>query len=139
MIVKEQEIQYNLTDDKNIFLLMSTVREGINYKLFSNIVKNSPFNIKEWSDFLSLSERTIQRYKKEKKAFEPIHSEKILKITILFKRGAEIFGSAKKFNTWLESENLAIGGMTPKSFLDNAFGINYIEDELHRIEHGILA
>jgi len=127
MIVKEQ------------VLLMSTVREGINYKLFSSIVKNSPFNIKEWSDFLSLSERTIQRYKKEKKVFEPIHSEKILKITLLFKKGAEVFGNSKKFNTWLESENLAIGGMTPKSFLDNAFGINYIEDELHRIEHGILA
>jgi len=138
-IVAESQIQYSITDDKDIFALIKTVRDGISYGLFSKIVKSSPFDLKEWSNFLHLSERTLQRYKKEKKNFEPIHTEKILKITLLHKKGQDVFGSPDKFNTWLDSENLAFAGLKPKSFLDNSFGINFIQDELGRIEHGILA
>ena len=58
---------------------------------------------------------------------------------LLFQKGIEVFGNASKFITWIDSKNIALGGIKPKNLLDNAFGINLIKDELIKIEHGILA
>ncbi|MBA9079592.1 MULTISPECIES: type II RES/Xre toxin-antitoxin system antitoxin [Rufibacter] len=135
----EKNLSNSSVDDRDILLLVQTVRQGIKYPLFVKIASQSPFNLSEWSVFLHLSERTIQRYKKEKKTFDPIHSEKILEVTLLYKRGIEVFGDADNFNAWLEAKNVALGGITPKSLLDTTFGISLLKDELTRIEHGVLA
>jgi putative toxin-antitoxin system antitoxin component (TIGR02293 family) len=137
--VLDSRLSYNSVDDRNILSLIEMVRQGIKFSNFTELVKLSPFNLAEWSDFLHLSERTMQRYKKEKATFGNIHSEKILQITLLFKYGVDVFGDKKKFNTWLETDNLALGQIKPKELLDNAFGIDMIKDELTRIEHGVLA
>lgn len=137
--VLDTKLSYSSVDDKSILKLIDMVRQGIKFSNFTELVKSSPFNINEWSDFLHLSERTMQRYKKEKATFGNIHSEKILQITLLFKYGVDVFGDKKKFNAWLETDNLALGRLKPKELLDNSFGIDLIKDELTRIEHGVLA
>ena len=81
----------------------------------------------------------MQRYKKERKSFDSNSSEKIIEIALLYKYGIEVFGNKEKFNTWLETKNVALGGIVPKELLDNTFGINLLKDELTRIEYGILA
>jgi putative toxin-antitoxin system antitoxin component (TIGR02293 family) len=138
-VVSESQISYNAVDDKNILLLINTVKEGIGYDMFVGIANKSPFEISEWCNILHLSERTLQRYKKENKSFDPIYSEKILEVTMLYKFGIEVFGSKENFNVWLASKNVQLGGMEPKELLDTSFGINLIKDELSRIEHGVLA
>jgi len=50
-----------------------------------------------------------------------------------------VFGNKLKFDSWLETSNLALGDINPKSFLDSNLGINLVKDELARIEHGVLA
>jgi putative toxin-antitoxin system antitoxin component (TIGR02293 family) len=133
------DISYNATDDKDVIKFIKAVRLGIAFALFHDFAKKTPFSLAEWSTFLNMSERTMQRHKREKKVFDPIYSEKILQITLLYNLGTEVFGDKKKFNTWLETQNLALGGIKPKEFLDNTFGIGLLKDELTRIEHGILA
>lgn len=133
------EVTYQSVSDVNMPYLISTVRSGISFSSFLNIALKSPFSIEEWSQFLHLSERTMQRYKKEKRTFDTLQSEKILQITLLYKKGAEVFGSEENFNTWLDTLNLSLGKVKPKSLLDNAFGIELLNDELIRIEHGVLA
>lgn len=137
--VPDNKLAYNLVDDSSILNLIEIVRQGIKFSNFTDLVKLSPFNLSEWSGFLHLSDRTMQRYKKEKTTFSNIHSEKILQITLLFNYGVEVFGNKKKFNTWLETENLALGQIKPKDLLDSSFGIDLVKDELTRIEHGVLA
>lgn len=137
--VKESMVTYQVMGNRNILSLINTVREGIQFHLFMNIVSKSPFNITEWASFLHLSDRTMQRYKKEQKTFDPIHSEKILEVTLIYKRGVEVFGDTGRFNSWLNSNNIALGNIKPKELLDNTFGINLLQDELGRIEHGVLA
>jgi putative toxin-antitoxin system antitoxin component (TIGR02293 family) len=132
-------LSYNSVDDKDILLLIDTIRQGIKYALFISLAEKSPFSLNEWSGFLHISERTMQRYKKEKKSFDPIYSEKILEVTLLYKFGIEIFGNNEKFNVWLETPNLVLGGARPKDLLDNTFGISMVKDELTRIEYGLLA
>ncbi len=138
-ILSESEIAYKTTDDSGIFHIIQAVRDGIDYNNFKKVVSKIPFNIEDWSYLLHLSLRTMQRYKKENQTFTPVHTEKILEITMLFNLGKEILGNEQKFNTWLETKNIAMGGIIPKDLLDNSFGINFIKDELLRIEHGVLA
>ncbi|HRZ96885.1 MAG TPA: DUF2384 domain-containing protein [Paludibacter sp.] len=125
--------------DNDIVSLINTVRKGINFSSFQNIAQTSNFNLRDWSTILHLSERTMQRYKKESLPFEPLQSEKILQVALIFQKGQEVFGNTDKFNKWLDEENQAIGKMKPKELLDNSFGIRMIEDELTKIEYGILA
>ncbi|HLF33441.1 MAG TPA: antitoxin Xre/MbcA/ParS toxin-binding domain-containing protein [Cyclobacteriaceae bacterium] len=136
---KSLKIPVNDMDEKDVVALINASRKGIGYAIFMDLAKISPFSLQEWSIYLHLSERTIQRYKKEKRAFDPMQSERILQIMLLFKSGARVFGSKDKFSRWLESENLALGKITPKELLDNTFGIGLLNDELIRIEHGVLA
>lgn len=138
-ILNEAAISYQTLGNKSIMSLIKTVREGISFSAFMALVNKSPFNVNEWSAFLHLSERTMQRYKKEEKAFDPIHSEKILEITLLYKKGVEVFGDTERFNAWLQANNIALGNVKPRELLDNTFGISLLKDELGRIEHGVLA
>ena len=93
----------------------------------------------EWSGFLHLSERTMQRYQKENKSFDSIYSEKIISIAMLYYYGIDVFGNKENFDKWLETKNIALGGLLPKELFDNTFGLQLIRDELTRIQHGILA
>lgn len=132
-------VKISSIDDSDVMLYIRTIRNGITFIAFSNFAKTTPFSYSEWSAFLHMSERTLQRYKQEKKAFDPIHSERILQIGLLYNFGVEVFGSSEKLNNWLETKNLALGGTKPKELLDNSFGIGLLKDELTRIEQGILA
>jgi len=115
------------------------VREGVPFPYFTKLSTQIHFGFEEWSSYLHLSERTIQRYKKEKKSFDPIYSERILQIELLYKKGIHVFGIADNFYTWMDSPSVALGGVKPKDMLDTSFGITHIHDELGRIEHGVLA
>lgn len=138
-ILEDPSATYGALDDNSLMAFMQAVREGIGIRSFLNFTQSIPFSMQDWSAFLHLSERTLQRYEKEKKKFDPMQSERIIEIALLFKKGAAVFGSNEKFNTWLETESFALGKVKPKSLLDNAFGIRLIQDELTRLEYGVLA
>ncbi len=130
---------YKSLDNSNIFELINTTREGVDYETFDDFSEEFPLNLSDWSRILNVSERTIQRYKKDNRKFDSIHSEKLLQVMLLFHKGIEVFGSSLKFIQWIGIKNIALGGVKPKQLLDNSFGISLVKDELIRIEHGILA
>src|SRR5690606_10898211 len=119
--------------------IISAIRSGIGYDVFGQISRFFPFNLQEWASILHLTERSLQRYKKQNKAFDALQSEKIIQVLMLYSRGIEVFGHEPIFHTWLDLPNIALGGIRPKSLLDSAFGIDLLKDELTRIEHGIPA
>lgn len=119
--------------------LIKLSRKGIKYTLFESIVKAGPFTIKEWVMFLHLTERTLQRYKKESRSFEQLHSSRILEVAQLQKRGIEVFGGIDNFDQWMNSKIVALGGIKPIELLDNTFGIDMLNQELTRLEYGVLA
>ncbi len=130
---------YKSADDKNVLAIIDAVRTGISFNEFEKIVGNAPFSLAEWANYLQLSERTIQRNQKEKKSFQPIQSERIIELIMLYEYGVDVFGDKDNFNVWLKSKSVALGGRTPKELLDTKFGVGMIKDELGRIEHGVLA
>lgn len=139
MTTSAHKLDYSTADDKNILLLIKKSREGMKYAAFARLQKQLPLKVSDWSNILHLSERTLQRYKKEKIDLSPIYSEKVLEIKLLFNKGVEVFGNIENFSQWLVSKNIALGGVQPISLLDNTFGIMLLKDQLTRIEHGVLA
>lgn len=119
--------------------LIRLTRSGVEYALFHSIFTSSPYSMKDWGTYLHLTERTLQRYKKEGRSFEQPYSERILEIAQLHKKGTEVFGNVTYFNQWLDSNIVALGGVKPSTLLDSSFGISILNQELIRIEHGVLA
>src|SRR4051794_31288845 len=101
---------YKSVDDKDVLALIEVVRNGISYKDFSEVVDDAPFSLTEWAHYLQLSERTIQRNQKERRPFQPIQSERIVELSMLYKYGVEVFGDKDNFDTWLNSKSIALGG-----------------------------
>ena len=134
-----ENITFKSLDNKDAFLLIKSTREGIDYDTFDKLSDRFPLNNSDWSRILNVSERTMQRYKREKKRFDSIHSERLLLIMLLFKKGVDVFGNTDHFIKWLNSESISLGGIKPMNLLDNSFGVNMVKDELLRIEHGVLA
>ncbi len=126
-------------ENKDVFRLIDLTRSGVDYDTFKKFTTSYPLNPAVWSKILNMSERTIQRYKREKKRFDSIHTEKFLLIMLLFKKGVDVFGNTTNFLTWINSKNIPLGGIKPIDLLDNSFGINLVKDELIKIEHGVLA
>ena len=132
-------MNFKSLNNNDIFQLIKTTREGIDYDTFDRLTDKFPLNNSYWSKILNVSERTMQRYKREKKKFDPIHSEKLLMIMLLFQKGIEVFGNSANFLTWIDTVSVSLGGIKPVNLLDSSFGINMVKDELIKIEHGILA
>lgn len=139
MKIFDPAVPYTAIENTSVFSIMDAIKQGVRFSLFSTFASKSPFSLSEWSGFLHISERTMQRYQRDKKKFEPLQSEKIIEIVLVFKKGIEVFGSEKNFYIWLDTANISLGNQKPKQLFDNSFGINLLKDELTKIEHGILA
>jgi putative toxin-antitoxin system antitoxin component (TIGR02293 family) len=134
-----EEKKYEFIEDEDDSSLTSVVREGVSYYRFTKLSEYIQLTLQDWAEYLHLSERTMQRYKKEGKKFDPIHSERIVVIELLYKKGIDIFGIKDNFYTWMDTVSIALGNVKPKDLLDTSFGISMVYDELGRIEHGIFA
>ena len=130
--------EYKFPDEDSLEMV-NLLRDGVDTAYFYNLSSRINFSLDDWSSFLHLSERTLQRYKKENKHFDTIYSERIVQIDLLYKKGAEVFDNIYDFQTWMETVSIPLGSIKPRELLDTAYGINMIADELGRIEHGIFA
>ena len=137
--VSEPMAIYGNAPSHSILDLIDRIKNGMNFSTFENITKRIPFSFLDWSQFLHLSERTLQRYKKELKTIDPVYTEKIIDIANLYNLGVFVFGNETTFNQWIESPCLALNDNTPKSLLDTNLGIQLVRDEIGKIQHGIFA
>lgn len=119
-------------------LIIKLIREGVPYSLFSLIKDITPFTEANWAEFLSVSTKTLERYKKNLQSFKPIHSEKIIEMAEVTNVGKEVFGDMEKFKLWLDTPNFALGNMKPMELLKDSYGKEMVISELTHINHGIL-
>lgn len=128
----------DLLDDK--LMLIKAIRMGIPFTLFNEIKNITPFSDDDWAEILSVSTKSLQRYKQEKDfLFKPIHSEKIIEIAEVSLLGNLVFGDSSKFKLWLNTPSYALGNMLPIELLKDSYGKEMVLAELHRIDHGIFA
>ncbi len=119
-------------------LVVDVIRQGIPSSLFMSIKKMAPFSDQEWSDFLDISLKSLQRYKKESDyIFRSIHSEKIIELAEVTALGLEVFDSQEDFAAWLNASIHALGNRRPIELLRDSYGKELVLSELHRIDQGI--
>lgn len=126
---------------KNISLdeLIQLSREGLDAATFEEIIARLPFSLQEWAKFLGVSERTLVRVRKENKSLGTTASDKVIRITQLYQKGAEVFRDEEKFCDWLDSRIMAVGGVKPKSLLDTSFGLELVDNTLGQIAYGVFS
>ena len=122
----------------NKLLMIQVIREGVPYSLFSLIQTFTPFSEENWSHFLDISTKTLQRYKVGPKNFKPIHSEKIIEMAEVTNVGLDVFGDMEKFKLWLDTPSFALGSIKPMELLMDSYGKEMVISELTRINYGIL-
>lgn len=136
-MIEENSVRYH-TILKDKFLIFRAVKRGVTNYLFQEIKANAPFDEKQWSHFLNLNIRTLQRYKSDKThVFKPILSERIFELAEVVSLGNMVFDSREDFHNWLTTPSLALGKEEPINLLDNSYGIGLVIAELNRIEYGI--
>lgn len=108
-------------------------QRSISKGYIKHVLGVSKLSINELINIIPIS---IDTYKR-KSQFHSNVTEKVLEIEQVYNAGLKAFGEG--FHTWMNTENVAIGGITPKSLLSNSFGIRRLMDEIGRMEHGVLA
>lgn len=122
----------------NKMLLIFVIKEGVPYSLFNLIQNFSPFTEANWSSFLDISTKSLQRYRQTARTFKSIHSEKIIEMFEVTDVGLQVFGELDKFKLWLETPNFSLGNLTPLELLKDSYGKELVIGELTRINYGIL-
>lgn len=124
---------------KNPYLLVKIANEGIQASNLEELYVLTKHNKNFFAEVLLISTKTIERYIKENKTFNPSESEKLLKLQEMYQWGIDVFGNAEEFNNWIEKPAYGLNFMLPKELMKTINGIKLVEDELVRIAYGELA
>lgn len=109
---------------------------GISKLDFLELVAMTGMNLTEFSEFLPVSKRTIEKIKEEELMSAAV-SDRVLQIAALFQHGEEVLGSMEAFKSWLHTNLLSLANKRPIDYMDNGTGLSIIHDLLGRIEHGV--
>jgi hypothetical protein len=127
----------NFNEDPISFLVHA--KKGLDAKSALDFIYLSGFTASEFQETFKTTVKTIQNYFAKELKLDAALSEKLLKSFALFDKGILVFGSVKEFQKWLYISSYGLGNLIPFEMMDTITGINLIEEELIRIEHGDLA
>lgn len=83
--------------------------------------------------------RTLERRKAKNELLTLAESDRALRLERISEHANRVFGNREKAQLWLRSEIIALEGARPIDLLKSETGAHIVEDELHRIDHGMLA
>lgn len=121
------------------YMLVAQAHEGIDAKKMQELMLFTHHDKHFFANILHISPKTIDRYIKEDKKFNPTESEKILKLEQVFDWGKKVFGNIETFNRWIEKPAYGLGDQIPKTLMQTYGGLGLVEEELIRIAYGALA
>ena len=125
----------NILNDSEIIF---EARKGINRNRIIEVMSITGLTVEEMGQYIHITPRTLQR--KDYKEMLPTDiSEKVLLIQNLYARGSQVFGSLNTFKDWMNTPNITLEGAKPKDLMDTYSGIEYLKQELGRLEQGFNA
>ena len=114
------------------------VRQGLPSASVDAVVRITRITQAQLSQALAIPERTLARRKREG-VLSPEESAKFVRFARVVERAETVFEDADSALNWLQSQNAALGGVTPLSLLDTEIGADSVLDTLGRNEHGVFA
>jgi putative toxin-antitoxin system antitoxin component (TIGR02293 family) len=140
------KMEFQLTKDLTFddflsdkLLIIRAVRTGIPFPLFELIQQDSPFSESDWAEFLDISLKSLQQYRKKSKTFNSVYSEKILAVAEVARAGLDVFEDTDKFKFWLNTPSDSLENMKPKELIKYSYGKDLVLSELTRIGEGTFA
>ena len=130
--------QKNVPGIQSIVDLIEVGRRGLPKKAVATMARHLGISQADLFTILHISARTWQRYSDEKLLPQDV-TEKALQLASLYKQGEDVFGEVWKFQGWMNHPSPIFGGRKPIDLLDSQFGFQAIQDELIRIDWGVLA
>ena len=132
--MKEKENTSSLVNEPAV--RYEKAHNGITKSDFIAVATMTGLNLSEFSSFLPVSKRTIEKVK-DQELLSPQVSDRVLQIATLYQQGIELFSNSEEFKDWMSSSIIALGNKRPIDYMDNGTGIAIIHDLLGRIEHGV--
>jgi putative toxin-antitoxin system antitoxin component (TIGR02293 family) len=83
--------------------------------------------------------RTLARRKDLQQDLTASESDRVMRVQRISEMADRVFGSHDKAQRWLRSEIVALEGARPIDLLETETGAHEIEQELVRIDYGMLA
>jgi uncharacterized protein (DUF2384 family) len=109
--------------------------KGVRAGVFYELADIAGMSEKDLASTINLSARTVSNYRDNKKSFEPVYGEHLLKLIALYIKGEEIFGSVSEFNYWL-NKPLWKSANKPLDWLITPGGIEMAIEEIEKIAQG---
>lgn len=110
---------------------------AVEYKKFKSMAAKIPFTLKEWASIIDLSDRTLQRYANDNKAFEGIYADRLSQIEKVLHEAEKVFTSPVHFYNWLKEEHIVFNHILSPASLQTQDGIQMVLDELGRMQQGV--
>lgn len=129
---------FEITQADNELIKKARTKTGIQKYVLYSILKEIDMPLKEFSEYINLTPRSIQ-LKKTNEKLPPVPSEKALLIARVYSKGFEVFGGKEKFIRWMSNKNYVLGGIKPKDYLGSYKGIEILLNEINAIDHGFAA
>ena len=117
---------------------LSAIKGGLSSSSLEDLLTISGSTRLDLAKNLDLTEPTLRKHLATVKGLSTSLSEHVLFLLELYDKGLDTFGNIKEFKNWLPQHNIGIDAK-PEDLLDSITGINLVMNELHRIDHGILA
>ena len=111
-------------------------QKGVTKKDLLHLAKFLNLTLKEISELLPVTYRTLQRYRPGQR-FGLTLSEHILEISQVCAKGIDVFDDKEMFIEWLNSPILGLGNVPPITLLSSHFGCDLVKCEMGRLEHGV--
>lgn len=134
-ILREAAVAYEASSPMT---MVELARKGISKKSLLKLADIGALSLKQFSELLPVSLRTLQRYNDDD-LLPPEVSEHALLVAEVLGKGIDVFNNREQFRHWLQTPSVALAGQTPFSLLDTSFGSRMVTDELGRLEQGVYA
>jgi len=137
MTRSEQNIYTGIPTQINPTQVLALVHAGTVTSKYMNVLKAvSAIADDVISEWLNINVKTFRSYKSKNVKIKEDLQEHTLMLLSLMKHGAEVFGTADNFNTWLDTDNFYLNWKKPNIYLNTISGIQFIDDQLTGMEYG---
>lgn len=139
-VVSEPSVLYmSYTNDleSSLALALKAVK-GLGARALNDLEVMSGLSRTMVARFLHVTSRSLNRYLEENRTLDAAKSETVLRLIALYQKGTDVFGSKATFNAWLGQPCLALGNHIPYNLMETSSGITLIDQELDRINHGVV-
>jgi putative toxin-antitoxin system antitoxin component (TIGR02293 family) len=118
-------------------VLRDRLREGLPYAALEQLLTETHLPQGDVLRVVALPVRTFQRRKKEK-LLTTQESDRVYRLARILAIAEDVLGSREKAVRWLTKPSRVLGE-APLGLLDTEIGARDVEDELRRIDYGVIA